>query len=243
MKQTTRTAARRAIIACAALSIACADAAQAQRGSAPAPGSSSTQTAEAREAADAAEYRAYRLSTAVLTRIDAATRSFMQEIKSDPTYQAFLAAQREHDALEDKDFTDAGRTEAEEARMEQLRKTLDASPFGGGSDGESSLDEAEAEIAKMPAMANALRANGVAPREYVKFIGVLIQAYAVVGTQAAAGQASLSGSADAQLGAAVAGGLAGLFGTNLAPENVAFVTANHAAIDQFMQTMQELSEP
>lgn len=232
MKHTTRTAARRAIIACAALSIACADAAQTQRGSAQAPGSSSTQTAEAREAADAAEYRAYRLSTAVLTRIDAATRSFMEEIKSDPTYQAHLAAQREYDALDEKD----SRTEAEEARLEQLKKTLDASPFFGDSDGEASLDEAEAEIAKMPVVANALKANGVAPRDYVKFIGVLIQAFVVASTQAAGAQANAP---EAQFAAALAGGL---FGTNLAPENVAFVTANRAAVDRFMQTMQELSE-
>ena len=104
-------------------------------------------------------------------------------------------------------------------------------------EGGSSLDDAAAEIAKMPPVAHALRAQGVPPREYVKFVGVLVQAYVVAASQAMGAQATAQ---EAQLGAALA---AGLFGVNLAPENVQFVVANQAAVDRFMQTMQELSEP
>ena len=221
-----RTVALSTVMACAALVLASSVAVDAQRGNAPS-------TLSPKQVAEAAEYKAYRLSMPVLTRVDAATRSFTTTIKNDPAYRALLDASREYDALEN----NPSRTPADEARMEQLKKRLDASPFGSTSGDNQSLDEVEAEIAKMPPMANALKANGVTPREYAKFIGVLVQAYVVAASQALGAQANTP---DAQLGAALAGGL---FGTNLAPENVKFVMANQAAVDRFMQTMQELSEP
>ena len=224
MTSTLRRAGRTAILMCAVVSITSVVFAAAQRGGQGAGAKSKTD-------ADAAEYKAYRLSMPVLTKVEAATKAFATTIKNDPNYKALMAAQREHEALENKD----DKTPADERRMAELKKTIDANPLGGSSSADQSLDELEAEIAKMPPMANALKANGVSPREYLKFMGVVVQAYVVSASQSGA-ESKDSG---AQLGAALA---AGLFGANLAPENVSFVTANRTAVERFMQTMQELGK-
>ena len=228
MTHTVQQAARAAVLTYAALSVGSVAFAQAQRS-----GAQSTAASKSKADADAAEYRAYRLSMPVLTKVEAATRTFATTIKSDPNYKALLDASLEYEALDSKE----PKTAADHARMAELKKKLGASPFGDASSVDQSLDEAEAEIAKMPPMANALKASGVAPREYVKFVGVLMQAYIVSAARAGGGQPTTP---DAQIGAAIAGGL---FGVNLAPENVKFVTANRAAVDRFMETMQELGKP
>lgn len=226
-----RTITRSAVVACAVVAIASSLAAAAQRGGAQA----------AKEDPDIAEYRAFRLTLPMLARVEAAMRSYTTAILNDPAYKPLIAAQREHDALERK----SERTPAEDERMEALKAKLGASPLvpGGGADpdGDQSLDELEAEIAKFPPMANALRANGITPRDYLKCFGVLFQALIVVGAQAAAAQAGQANTQEAQLGAALAGGLGGLLGANVAPENVRFVKENQAAVERFMKAMEEIS--
>lgn len=231
MSNSLRRTARSIVVALAAISIAFPAVADAQRGSAPAPAANP----------DLAEYRAFRLTLPMLARVEAAMRSFTTAILNDPAYKPLIAAQREHDALERK----SERTPKEDERMEALKAKLDASPLGLGAgpdpDSDQSLDELEAEIAKFPPMANALRANGITPRDYLKCFGVLFQAFLVVGSQAAAAQAAQANTQEAQLGAALAGGLGGLLGANLAPENVRFVKENQGPVERFMKAMEEIS--
>jgi hypothetical protein len=188
---------------------------------------------------DAAEYRAYRLSLPVLQKAAAATKAYIAAMNSDPRYRELIAASDEYDRLSNKDE----RTPAEEARMAALKKKLAADPLQALSSGdnEESLSQLEAEVRKVPPMMNAITANGLTPREYMKCLGVVMQAYIVAAmtpaVAQAVAQAAKSGEPGAQLGGAFASGLGALFSQNVAPENIAFVKANQGAVDRFMQTL------
>jgi hypothetical protein len=214
---------------------ACLAAALPSPAHAQAPGRGASQAADSK---DAAELKAYRLSLPMLNKIDVATKAFATTIKTDPRYKELTAAQKEYDGMKEKDDP----SPAERARMAELKKKLDASPFRGPDDDDASLDAVEAGIKSMPPMMNALTANGVAPREYGKFLTVLIQSYMASMVPQATAQATQSRDPNAQIGAGLAAGLAGMMSANVAPENVAWARTNRAAIERFMQTMQALEE-
>lgn len=128
-------------------------------------------------------------------------------------------------------------TEMYTAEMKRDPRYKDAKdPTDSASSGDETLDQLEAEMRKTPPIMKALDANGLAPREYLKFVGIITQAYVVASAQDAGAQAKDRSN---QLGAAMA---IGLFGQNLAPENIAWVKANRAAVDQFMQALQQLGQ-
>src|SRR5712691_5255928 len=71
---------------------------------------------------DMRELRGYRLTMAAVRQVDAATQAMAAEMKKDPKYLEYLKLETEISALEKKEAS----TEAETARLEQLRERLDA---------------------------------------------------------------------------------------------------------------------
>ena len=131
-------------------------------------------TARAQSDADARELAAYRLSMDALRKVDAAMQVMAEEMKNDPKFQAHARLNAEIEALEKKDE----RTEAEDAQLEELRTKLGALEDETPAilNDAKTLGEMEASIAKFPPLAKGLRAAGMPPREYAKFMMALIQA-------------------------------------------------------------------
>jgi vacuolar-type H+-ATPase subunit I/STV1 len=80
-----------------------------------------------------------------------------------------------------------GRTEADDARLERLREQRDAleAAVGPRLDEASTLTEWEAAIRQHPPMARALRAAGMSPRDYAKFMLSMLGAGMVAGLKTA----------------------------------------------------------
>lgn len=177
---------------------------------------------------DVRELKSYRLTMAAVRQVDAATAAMVTEMKKDPKYQEFLKLEAQISALEKKgapseveqklaadiealeskgEWTDAEaarleqlreqldaleqkrvmRTEAEDARLEQLREQRDALEASTGPRLEeaNTLSEWEAAIRQYPPMARALRAAGMSPRDYAKFMLSMLGAGMVAGLKTA----------------------------------------------------------
>jgi hypothetical protein len=158
------------------------------------------------QSADDRELLEYRLTPAVLTKVEAVAKAFDANIAKDPQLKRVFDAQREIAALEKKsDTTDL--TEAEEKRLEALERIVAENPIDLGING-GSLSEMSAQLQKVPAMAAALKSAGMLPRDMAKFIVTAVQA-------------------------AMVGGLTGMpVPPGAAGDNVRFVTANQAAIER-----------
>ncbi|HZR25221.1 MAG TPA: hypothetical protein VFA59_16620 [Vicinamibacterales bacterium] len=119
-------------------------------------------------------------------------------------------------------------------------------PLSGLGDTNQSLTESAAEMDKFPPIANALKANGLTSREYVKFVGVLFQAYMVSMSGTVQLEANKQAAKDKDpneaLGGAVAAGFLNMFNQNLAPENVTFCKINKPAVERLMQVMGEMGQ-
>lgn len=138
--------------------------------------------AAAQQDADAQELAAYRLTKEGLDRYTATMRALPGELRRDPRFAEMGKLQAELDRLQEKDDptdADVKRMEAIEARLEQLDEATDMSMSDG------SLADIEAGIRKNPALAAAIKAGGMTPREYAKFTLVLFQASMAVGMQKA----------------------------------------------------------
>lgn len=133
--------------------------------------------------ADTKELASYRLTMAAVHRVDAATEAMVAEMKKDPRYQEQLKLTAEITALEEKDE----RTEAEDARLEQLREKLDALESAAAPSFEhaETLTQMEAAIRQFPPMAQALRSVGMPPREYAKFMLAMFQGATAAGMKKA----------------------------------------------------------
>ena len=151
--------------------------------------------------ADDRELSTYRLTTDVLTKVEAVARAFDANLAKDPRMKRRMDAQREIAALEKK----GNLSDAEEDRLAVLQDIVGDEPVDIGING-GSLSEISAQLQKVPAMAAALKTNGVLPRDFAKFIVTGVQAAMITG-----------------LGMPIPPG---------ATENVRFVTANQAAMDR-----------
>lgn len=132
---------------------------------------------------DMKELAAYTLTLDTLNKMDRVNKAMIANIQSDPKYTERVKAGKELAELKKKDDT----TEAEDKRIEQLEariEQLDAANDSGGD--AKTLTDMERKIAGMPALAGALKAEGVAPREYAKFMMALVQAsFALAGQRLA----------------------------------------------------------
>lgn len=128
---------------------------------------------------DMRELRGYRLTMAAVRQVDAATQAMAAEMKKDPKYLEYLKLETEISALEKK----GAPTEADDARLEQLRERRDAleASVGPRLEEAKTLSEWEAAIRQYPPMARGLRAAGMSPRDYAKFMLSMLGAGTVAG--------------------------------------------------------------
>jgi hypothetical protein len=128
---------------------------------------------------DKRELRGYRLTMAGVRQVDAATQAMAAEMKKDPKYLEYLKLETEISALE----KEGAPTEADDARLEQLRESRDAleASVGPRLEEAKTLSEWEAAIRQYPPMARGLRAAGMSPRDYAKFMLSMLGAGTVAG--------------------------------------------------------------
>jgi DNA repair exonuclease SbcCD ATPase subunit len=225
--------------------------------------------AAAQSDVDMRELRSYRLTMAAVRQVDAATVAMAAEMKKDPKYQEYLKLEAEISALEKKggpteaaqklaadiealeskgEWTDAEaarleqlreqldaleqkrpmRTDADDARLEQLRERSDAleEATGPGLDKAETLSEWEAAIRRHPAMARGLRAAGMSPRDYAKFMLSMLGAGMVAGLKMA-GHIKETPKELADV---------------VSPENVKFVEQHHAELAALQKKWEALGK-
>ena len=134
---------------------------------------------------DLREMAAYTLTLDTLSKVSRVNQALYAAMKKDPRYAEQAKLRQELDAIQKKDETteaDDKRQEAIEARLEALEKSDDDSMNMGDA---KNLDEMAARVQKFQPMLAALKAEGMAPREYAKFVMALIQAGFAAGMQKA----------------------------------------------------------
>lgn len=170
---------------------------------------------------DMEEVASYRLSMDAVRKVDVAMRAMFEEIAKDPRFQASIKLEAELKALNDKEE----RTEADDRRIEELErekeKLSSENPFNLGS--ANTLSEMEAQVQKVPPMANALRSAGLTPREYSKFMLAMLQAGMAAGLKKQ--------------------GLIKELPKDFPAENVKFIEDHEAELAALQRRWQELGKP
>jgi hypothetical protein len=138
--------------------------------------------AKAQADADMKELASYTLTVDTLNKVDRAMQRINTEMKKDPRFIESAKLEAELKTLSDKEEP----TEADDKRKEAIEARLDALKDNGMNMGDAqSLSSMAAKIQSFPLFANALRAEGLAPREYSKFMLALLQAGLAAGMQKA----------------------------------------------------------
>lgn len=170
---------------------------------------------------DMKEIASYRLSMDTVKKVDVAMRAMFDEMARDPRFQASIKLEAELKALNEKEE----RTEAEDRRIEELEmekeKMRSENPFNLGS--ANTLSEMEAQVQKVPPMANALRSAGLTPREYSKFMLAMLQAGMAAGMKKS--------------------GLIKELPKDFPAENVQFILDHEAELTAMQKQWQELGKP
>lgn len=170
---------------------------------------------------DMKEIASYRLSMDTVKKVDVAMRAMFDEMAKDPRFQASIKLEAELQALNEKEE----RTEAEDRRIEELereKEKIDSeNPFDLGS--ANTLSEMEAQVQKLPPMANALRSAGLTPREYSKFMLAMLQAGMAAGMKKS--------------------GLIKELPKDFPAENVQFMLDHEAELTAMQKRWQELGKP
>lgn len=130
---------------------------------------------------DLKEVSSYRLTMESVNKVDQVTRTMAQELKQDPKMRQRMQVEQELETLNKKEEP----TEADQKRIEQLEAQREQMEKDEPAlfDNANSLSEMEAAIQKYPPLANALRKNGMAPREYATFMMAMMQAAMAYGFQ------------------------------------------------------------
>jgi len=169
---------------------------------------------------DTREIAQYRLTMEGVHKVAAATRAMAAEMKNDPRVLEMKKLDEQIQALETKEE----RTEAEEEQLEKLNARQEEleRAFGGmiGSNPKS-LSDMAARIEKVPAMAKALRAAGMTPREYSTFMLAMMQAAMVAGFQKS--------------------GMVKEIPKDVNPENVKFILDHEKELQALQKEMQSLA--
>ena len=138
-------------------------------------------------AADSKELASYRLTMETTQKVSAMFRTVMQEMSSDPKFQALQKTKSEIEALSKKDeLTDAEseRLEKLQAQAEQQEETLKQATEGGVNlSTAKNLNEMEAAMKANPRLMSALSKAGLTPREYSKYMLASLMAGMVAGFQ------------------------------------------------------------
>lgn len=170
---------------------------------------------------DMKEIASYRLSMDTVKKVDVAMRAMFDEMARDPRFQASIKLEAELKALNAKEE----RTEADDRRIEELEREREEmrseNPFNIGS--ANTLSEMEAQVQKVPPMANALRSAGLTPREYSKFMLAMLQAGMAAGMKKS--------------------GLIKELPKDFPAENVQFILDHEAELTAMQKQWQELGKP
>lgn len=191
----------------------------------------------AAQTADEKELAAYVLTMPTLNKVMAAMRVMAQEMRKDPKYQQLMkfdadieALEKQLEPLQAKDETTPAEDKKIESLLEQVEKLREQKeqaeeamselvPMGNM----RSLDDMERGMAKFPPMVRALKSQGLSPREYAKFMMVMLQAGMIYGFS--------QGKVDyAKLPA----------GVN--PENIKFIIAHKAELDAMQKEFATLGK-
>ena len=123
---------------------------------------------------DMKELAAYTLTLDTLNRVDRVTKAMIANVQKDPKYAERIKLSKELAELKKKDEP----TEAEEKRIETIEARLEQIEQADDQDSGSSdtLTDMEHRIAGLPPLAAALKQEGMAPREYAKFMMAMMQA-------------------------------------------------------------------
>jgi hypothetical protein len=143
----------------------------------------SVQATKASADADLRELAAYTLTMESLNKVVRINEAMYVALKKDPRYGEQVRLQQELDALKKKDET----TEAEDKRMEDIGARLEvleeANKDTVNMGDAKNITEMAAQVQKFPPLSAALRAEGMAPRDYAKFMLAMIQAGFAAGLQ------------------------------------------------------------
>jgi hypothetical protein len=137
--------------------------------------------------ADSAELASYRLTMETVKKVHMAMRSVITEMKKDPKYQALLKTEAEIEALQKKEEL----TDAESERLEKLIEQRDAQKQafddsqnkGINLANAKTLSEMEAQLKRHPQAMAALTQAGLSPREFSKFMTVMLMSAMAAGFQ------------------------------------------------------------
>jgi hypothetical protein len=182
-----------------------------------APAPAPQAAAKAQADADMKELATYTLTMDTLNKVDRVMQRIGAEMKKDPKVIETTKLKAELKALTDKDET----TEAEDNRKDAIRERLEKLE-ADDDDNSVSLGDAQtlatmaAKIQALPVAANALRAEGLSPREFSKFQVALLQAGLAAGLQKAG---MLKGTPE---------------GTN--PANIKFMLEHEAELQKMQKT-------
>lgn len=174
---------------------------------------------------DSAELATYKLSAVTLKKVGAAAHGFAQALQNDPKFKGTIAAERELEALQNKD----PRTPAEDRRMEELQKQVDeaekqmeALVGGDDKDDSATISDMARKLTAIPHMSEALKSAGLSARDFALFETSLMQASMVAGFKKA--------------------GTLKQVPPGVPPENVQFVLDHEAEIQQALKEMNSVAK-
>jgi hypothetical protein len=207
--------------ACASICLAILLAASSSMSAGVVSGQATTPTQDRGEVdRDVQELRAYRLTMPKVRQMAAATLAYAQAQSRDPRAQARRQREKELTALESKSA--ARLTEPEQKRLEELRAKLeaeDAEAARRGDDEEpKTLGDMARRIDREPDLANAIRGAGLTTREYSLLTLTFFNAMFAEGMKKAGTIKELP--------------------ADILPENVAFIQANEAELNQIFAQLQ-----
>ncbi len=179
--------------------------------------------------ADSKELASYRLNMETVKKVHGAMRSVMTEMRKDPKYQALMKLEAEIEALQKKDEL----TDAESERLEKLVEQREAQQEAFDQEqskginlaNAKTLSEMEAQIKGHPQAMRALNEVDLSPREFSKFMMVMLMSSMVAGFQKSGMLKELPKELN-----------------EIHPDNIKFVLDNQAALEAMQKELQELSK-
>jgi hypothetical protein len=173
---------------------------------------------------DVQELRSYRLTMPKVKQMAAATLAYAQAQSRNPQVQARRQREKELTALEAK--SEARLTAAEQKRIEELRAKLEAEDADAARRGDDvepkTLSDMARRIDREPDLANAIRTAGLTTREYSLLTLSFFNAMFAHGMKKA--------------------GTIKEMPADILPDNIAFILANEAELNQIFAQLQTYDE-
>ena len=179
-------------------------------------------------AADSKELASYRLTMETTKKVYAMMRAVMQEMASDPKFQALQKTKAEIEALSKKDeLTDAESERLEKLQMlaEEQEEALDEANDGGlNMNNAQNLNDMESAIKSNPRFMAVLNKSGLTARDYSKYMLATMMAGMVAGFQ----KSGILKELPKEL-------------KEIHPDNVKFILENEAELTAMQKEMEQLN--